>query len=97
MVLSSTNSYHEVASYDIDIIMMKFADVALLCSMAKNASWNNTFHRKTIKNGINYCVLPTSCPFNNFQGVIHVEQLTVSTIILEEAQLIHINFGIQMA
>ena len=52
----------------------------------KNANWNNTFLLKMIKNGINYCVFPTSCPFSNFPSVIHVEQLTVSTMMLEEAQ-----------
>jgi len=35
-------------------------------------------------------VPPTSHPFGNFHSVIHVEQLSASTMILEEAQFTEI-------
>ena len=42
---------------------------------------------KTIKNNINCCAPLTSSPFSNFQGVIHVKQLSASLMMLKEPQI----------
>jgi len=59
-----------------------------MAKMIAGTSMSNTFLLKTIKIEINYCVPPTSHWFSNFPDVIHVDQLSASTMMLEEAQFI---------
>ena len=61
-----------------------------MAKMTAGTSMSNTFLLKNYKNEINYCVPPTSRPFGNFPGVIRVEQLSASTMMLEEAQFTEI-------
>jgi len=61
-----------------------------MAKMTAGTSMSNTFLFKIIKIEINYCVPPTSHPFGNFHSVMHVEQLSASTMMLEEAQFTEI-------
>jgi len=75
-------SYEEVCGHLLYTLFM--------AKMTVGTSMSNTFLSKIFKNDINYCVPPTSCPFGNFPGVICVEQLSASTMMLEEAQFTEI-------
>jgi len=80
--------------------MKKFVDICyILCSWQKwqlEQACPIHFYWKIIKNEIDYCVPPTSHPFGNFPGVICVEQLSASTMMLKEAQFTEI-WRIKMA
>ena len=55
--------------------------------MTAVTSMFNIFALEVLKNEINYCVLLASNLFSNFQGLVHVEQLSVSLVMLEELQI----------
>jgi len=66
----------------------KLVDICYTFVHGKNDSWNRHVQYILIEKNIinfNYCVLTTSSPFSNFPGLIHIDQLSGSTMLPKEA------------